>query len=74
MTSKERKARENHHLYETCEGITGHVKRIVALEELALDMLKALEVEDKPYREYGLRPKIRAFRERMKALDINLDK
>lgn len=74
MTNKERQARISHHMYDTCETPAEHAERIVSLEELALDMLNVLEAEDRPYREYGLRARIRSFRARMHKLGINLDK
>lgn len=40
MTPEQREKRLYHHMYETCEGIREQSERIVALEELVLDMLR----------------------------------
>ena len=42
MTDEERKARIHHHMYTTNEGIAEHAERIVALEELCVDMWRLL--------------------------------
>ena len=43
MTPEQRQARLRHHMYDTCEGIQQQSERIVALEELVLDMYAVID-------------------------------
>ena len=52
MTDEQRKARVWHHEMETNEGIHEHAERIVALEELVLELRKCLEDECKRCHEW----------------------
>jgi hypothetical protein len=74
MTDEQRVERIRYHLYESNEGIQEHAERIVALEELCLDMWFWCFIHPMDSESEELQMShIDGIRERMRALGIEAD-